>query len=135
MDIQGACHCGRITYEARIDPARVVLCHCTDCQTFSSAPYRASVPVRPENFQLSGEPKSYVKTAASGNAIVQAFCGGCGTPLYSHRRNDPPYLNLRLGAVKQRAELPPRLQGFCESAMPWAFDITQVPRPGSSSKT
>lgn len=133
MDIQGACHCGRIAYEARIDPKRVVLCHCADCQTFSSAPYRASVPVRPENFRLSGAPKTYVKTAASGNAVVQAFCDGCGTALFSHRRDDPLYLNLRLGAVKQRAELPPQRQGFCGSALAWAFDITTVPRVPESS--
>jgi len=33
MKVQGSCHCGRITYEAEVDPGRVSLCHCTDCQT------------------------------------------------------------------------------------------------------
>jgi hypothetical protein len=126
MDIQGACHCGRISYEARVDPARVVLCHCADCQTMSGAPYRANVPVLLRNFRLAGTPKAYVKTGASGNAIVTAFCGDCGSALYSHRRGEPSYLNLRLGAVRQRAELPPKLQGFCDSAMAWAMDIRGI---------
>ena len=40
MRINGACHCGEITYEVRVDPARTIICHCTDCQTISGAPYR-----------------------------------------------------------------------------------------------
>ncbi|MDQ3188264.1 MAG: GFA family protein, partial [Pseudomonadota bacterium] len=32
MKIQGACHCGDISYEAVVDPARVSICHCADCQ-------------------------------------------------------------------------------------------------------
>jgi hypothetical protein len=32
MKIDGACHCGYITYVAEIDPDNVGLCHCTDCQ-------------------------------------------------------------------------------------------------------
>ncbi len=66
MKIDGACHCGRISYEAEVNPDLVVICHCTDCQTNSGAPYRANVPVRLENFRLKGEPKTYVKTADSG---------------------------------------------------------------------
>ena len=46
MKVDGACHCGAVRCEADINTDYVVLCHCTDCQTFSSAPYRASVPVK-----------------------------------------------------------------------------------------
>jgi hypothetical protein len=125
MKIEGRCHCGAIRYEARIDPERVIICHCTDCQTISGAPYRANVPVATENFRLTGEPKLYVKTADSGRKITTAFCGECGAAIYS-ARPERGYLNLRLGAVKERAELAPKLQGFCRSAMPWAMDITGV---------
>lgn len=31
MKITGACHCRTITFTADIDPARVMLCQCTDC--------------------------------------------------------------------------------------------------------
>jgi hypothetical protein len=34
MKIDGSCHCGCITYEAEIDPTKVMICHWTDCQTF-----------------------------------------------------------------------------------------------------
>jgi hypothetical protein len=128
MKIDGACHCGSISYTAEIDPANVIICHCTDCQTISGAPYRANVPVKVENFHLRGEPKTYVKTAASGNRMALSFCGECGTALFSSRAESASILNLRLGAVAQRAELPPHAQFWCRSAMPWAMDIAALPR-------
>ncbi len=40
MKIDGSCHCGHISYQAEIDPDKVVVCHCTDCQTMSGAAFR-----------------------------------------------------------------------------------------------
>jgi hypothetical protein len=54
MHIDGACHCGKVTYEAEVNPEKVIICHCTDCQTISGAPYRVNVPVRRESFTLTG---------------------------------------------------------------------------------
>ena len=125
MKIDGRRHCGKISYEATIDPARVIICHCTDCQTISGVPYRSNVPVTKENFSLKGEPKLYVKTGDSGNRVATAFCGECGAAMYTMGL-EGDWFNLRLGAVKQRAELPPKLQGLCRSAMPWPMNISGV---------
>jgi hypothetical protein len=43
MHIDGQCHCGRVTYQAEIDPERVSICHCTDCQALTGSPYRVTV--------------------------------------------------------------------------------------------
>ncbi len=134
MKIDGACHCGKIRYEARIDPDRVVICHCTDCQTVSGAPYRASVPVLMEKFTLQGAPKTYEKVATSGNVLVMSFCGDCGSALYSAKKDNPAVFNLRIGAVKQRAELTPKAQYWCRSAMPWAMDISHIPQAPEQSQ-
>jgi len=128
MKIEGGCHCGRIGYEAEINPDCVIICHCTDCQGISGAPYRANVPVKSENFKLRGQPKTYVKTADSGNKIALAFCADCGSALYSGALEKPAVFNLRLGAVKQRAQLTPKAQYWCRSAMPWVMDISRLPQ-------
>jgi len=44
MKIDGACHCGYITYVAEVDPDKAGICHCTDCQTLSGSAFRTSVP-------------------------------------------------------------------------------------------
>src|SRR5215510_1348526 len=104
MKISGSCHCGYITYEAEADPAKATICHCTDCQTFSGAPFRGNVPVAAETLRmLSGEPTFYVKTAESGNKRKQAFCPRCGTSLYATSVEDnPKIIGLRIGAIKHR---------------------------------
>ncbi len=47
MKIDGHCHCGLVTYEADIDPKRVSICHCTDCQSLTGSPYRVTVICSP----------------------------------------------------------------------------------------
>ena len=81
MKVDGACHCGQITFEAVIDARTVVICHCADCQSLSGAPYRAMVPVKAEMFHIRGTPKIYIKTAESGTKRAQGFCGNCGAAL------------------------------------------------------
>ena len=128
MKIDGACHCGRISYEADINPDCVIICHCTDCQALSGSPYRVTVPVKAENFRLEGQPKFYIKTADSGNKRALAFCADCGSAIYSTSVEDRVVLSLRLGTARQRAQLVPKYQGWCRSALPWAMDIGGIPR-------
>jgi hypothetical protein len=128
MKIEGQCHCGRIAYEAEVDPAMAAMCHCSDCQSFSGSPFRASVPANAGDFHLlRGQPKIYVKTADSGTKRAQAFCGDCGSPIYAAAPENPQQYNLRLGAVKQRAEIAPQRQIWCDSALAWALDVSDIP--------
>jgi hypothetical protein len=127
MKVDGRCHCEAIRYEAEIDPQKVSICHCTDCQTLTGSVYRVSVPVAAGDFALlSGNPKIYVKTAQSGNKRAQAFCRECGTPIYAADAENPRYFALRVGTLTQRAELPAKLQIWCQSALPWISDIRDI---------
>ncbi len=127
MHIDGACHCGRISFTALIDPGRVMVCHCTDCQVMSGAPLRAVVVARLEDFQLSGTPRQYVKVADSGNRRAQAFCGDCGTPLFATAPENATSVVIRLGCVRQRAQLAPAVQIWQHSALPWLAQLAGVP--------
>ncbi len=130
MHIDGGCHCGNITYEAEIDPEAVSICHCADCQTLTGTAYRVNVRVRKQDLKLrGGTPRVYIKTAESGNKRAHAFCPECGTPVYSTSvEDDPQVYGLRVGTARQKAELPPRKQGWCRSAMPWSMNIESLPK-------
>lgn len=122
MKIEGACHCGAIRYEAEVDPANVMICHCTDCQVLSGSAFRTVAPAPKASFRLlSGKPKVYVKTTAdSGNKRNQAFCPECGTPIYSSPVSaDFPFYSLRVGTMRQRAALRPSVEYFCRSKLGW----------------
>ena len=129
LHVEGSCHCEKITFEADIDPTKVVMCHCTDCQKIAGAPFRVVVPVTKENFKLvKGQPKTYVKTADSGNRRTQAFCPDCGSSIYATSEFDQEVFGLRVGTLKQRAELAPTKQIWHRSAMPWLHEIDDLPK-------
>ena len=127
MHIDGACHCGLITFTAEIDPARVMVCHCSDCQVFSGAPFRVSVAAPIETFVLHGQPKSYVKVAESGNRRAQLFCPECATPLLAMAPENATFVIIRLGCVKQRAQLIPAVQLWQRSSLPWLPELHDIP--------
>jgi len=126
MKVQGGCHCGQISYEAEIDPEKVGVCHCTDCQTLTGTAFSTFVPVPKAQFHLRGEPRIYIKTAESGSKRAQAFCPECGTRIYASAAVDPQFFNLRTGTMRERAALRPKMQVWCRSALPWAMDLRAV---------
>lgn len=127
MKIDGRCHCGQVSFTAFIDPGRVMVCHCTDCQVLSGGAFRAVVAAPIDSFTIEGEVKSYVKVAESGNRRVQAFCPVCGTPLYSMAPENPASVAIRLGCVTQRRELAPATQIWQQSALPWLANLQAIP--------
>jgi hypothetical protein len=129
MKVEGRCHCGQITFDAEIDPNAVRICHCADCQTLTGSVYRVTAPTLGPSFVLrSGTPQIYIKTAESGKKRAHAFCPNCGTPIYATDPHEPDTYGIRVGTLKQRAELPPTLQIWHRSALPWVSDIRDVPQ-------
>lgn len=121
MKIDGACHCGHITYEAEIDPEKIVICHCTDCQTLSGTAFRTVTHSREGSFKLlSGQLKEYIKTGGSGAGRPQGFCPECGTPIYGTSVGDGPKAHsFRVGTIRQRDALVPTTQVWTRSRQPW----------------
>ncbi|MBX5084800.1 GFA family protein [Rhizobium lentis] len=128
MHITGGCHCGAVRYQAEIEPERVSICHCTDCQRLTGSAYRVTAPARPGSFSLiTGEPKAYAKYGDSGRLSRQFFCPNCGSPLY---RTDASggAIGIRLGGIDQRRDLAPKKQIWCRSALSWVENIEPLPR-------
>ena len=129
MRVQGSCHCGQVTYEAEVDPGSSHICNCTDCQMLTGSGFRVTVHAPRATFRLlTGQPKVYVKTAHSGTRRRHSFCPNCGTPVHSSAdTDDPQSYSLRVGCLKERAQLPPKKRNWCRSAMQWAQDVSGLP--------
>lgn len=130
MKISGQCHCGEIAYEAELDPEKVCICHCTDCQALSGSAFRTVGMVPAETFKIvKGQPTEYVKVGDSGNPRVQAFCGTCGSGMYATDTGDnPTAYNIRLGTADQRHALAPKFEVWRQSALQW------LPENGQTEK-
>ena len=129
MKIDGQCHCGAVRYDAEIDPERVAICHCTDCQMLTGSAYRVTVPTARDKVRMTGAaPKLYVKTAESGRKRHQYFCPDCGSPVYVTGEDEAAGIwSLRWGTIRQRRELAPKRQIWCRSALPWIHDLGALP--------
>jgi hypothetical protein len=128
MKVQGGCHCGEVRYEAEVNPSKVVICHCTDCQTLSGSAFRTVAQTEPGTFRLiSGTPKVYVKMAESGNRREQTFCPNCGTPIYSAPAGGGiKAVGLRVGTIRQRDELIPNDQYWFRSSRNWLANLPKI---------
>lgn len=134
MHVNGGCHVGNIQYEAKVDPSAVSICHGPDCQRLTGTAYRANVRVdkhtEAADFKPSdGKPSIYAKTAEGGAKRARAFCPLRGTPFYSTTPDPQPQAyGLRVGALQQRVQWPPRRQDWCRSALPRSGNIGGLPK-------
>lgn len=122
MKVDGSCHCGQIRFEADIDSERVRICHCTDCQSLSGSAFRIVAPTSEANFSLlAGIPKQFIKRSAqSGTPRVQAFCDECGSSIYATSVDgDDRTFGIRIGTLRQREQLVPKRQFWCQSRLSW----------------
>ena len=129
MRVTGHCHCRKIAYEAEVDPARVMICHCRDCQRLTGSAFRVTLPVAPELFRLiAGEPTIYYKVADSGSRRGHAFCGSCGSPVYRLPTDNNPNYSLRIGGLDQAQELQaPSKQIWTDRRLHWVNAIAGIP--------
>jgi len=128
MKIEGGCHCGSIRFEAEVDSATVVICHCTDCQTFSGSAFRTVVQTKPGTFALlSGAPKVYVKTAESRQQTpANVLPDVRHADLLRPATGDTKVVVLRVGAIHQREQLLPRDQYWFRSSLAWLPNLSKI---------
>lgn len=129
MKIDGRCHCGRVTYEAVIDPSSVRICHCVDCQSLTGSAYRVTVRAAKEDITITaGSPKIYTRSGDNGLRRFQYFCDQCGSPLFtSGEGEDSAIWGIRWGSITQRKTLSPSSQIWRRSAADWVDNIKGLP--------
>ena len=120
MQINGACLCGDITWQASIDPNLAGLCHCKDCQTVGGSAFQFTTRVAREDFHpTSGELTAYVKIAEGGNPRAVSFCRRCATMIYTCNNDDTGLISRRSGGCEQEHQLIPQFKIWCEWLMEW----------------
>ncbi len=122
IKVDGACYCGDVTINGTVSTDKVMACHCTDCQKFSGAPFRAVAVMSAEQVNISGAVREYLKIADSGNERVQGFCGNCGSQIFASDPAKKLYM-VRTGCLSQHDRLVPAKHIFGESAVAWLGSI------------
>ena len=124
IEVNGNCHCGKIKISGKCEQDMVIVCHCTDCQQFSGAPFRPVVIIKNDDIVIECNVTEYYKIDDSGNERIQGFCGTCGCQLYA-RAPDKSVFNVRIGFLKQHRTLTPAKHIFGRSKVAWIEKILE----------
>jgi hypothetical protein len=82
---QGACHCGRVTFEARADLRYVVECNCSICRRKGALWH----PARPEDLRILTGESDLALYQFNTKTAKHYFCKHCGINPFVRPRLDP----------------------------------------------
>src|SRR4051794_6388073 len=116
--ITGRCLCGGVTYRSDADPVVQAVCHCTDCQRQTSAPFSVLVGVPREGFQAEGETLASYTTIGTdhGGETQRGFCSACGSPLFSVAAVAPQLIFIKAGSLDDQSWIEPAVEAWTSSA-------------------
>jgi hypothetical protein len=127
MDHTGGCACGAIRFKITEPFIGIGACHCLDCQKASGGgPNYVALTPKNAFVVTKGAAKLHRSTGDSGSEVARAFCGDCGTPLWSVPAHEP-FMPIKLGALDNNAELVAGMHIYVASAPRWHVIEDGVP--------
>ena len=120
MDIKGGCLCGAVRYTAMVESASATVCHCLDCQKRTGSAFSAQARWPEGQVSISGNSKTWVHFADSGNRITHHFCPECGSTVqYRIEGKFDGLVAIPLGAFDDPYFLSPRFSVWEERKHDW----------------
>ena len=119
--ITGGCLCGAVRYTIGAPVNQLIACHCLNCQKHTGSGGSVNAVVPADQFRITkGEPKKYDDSATkSGRTLSRFFCGGCGSPLFSHRNPDIGVRIVRAGSLDDSSGVKIATNIWTSTARPW----------------
>jgi hypothetical protein len=127
--LTGRCLCGAVRFEIDGDLGPIAFCHCVECRRASGSAFAANANVAKSAHRFSSGAAAIVEYESSPDKF-RAFCGRCGSPLYSRTNADPEALRIRLGTLDQDPGGRPRLHVWTSEKAAWfeiADELPQIP--------
>ncbi|WP_050468904.1 GFA family protein [Herbaspirillum chlorophenolicum] len=88
----GSCHCGAVTFEAKVAIERVTVCNCSICSKKGFLHQR----VQPENFTLLSGEASLGTYQFGSMAARHHFCTRCGIHVFTRPRAAPELYTINV---------------------------------------
>jgi hypothetical protein len=113
------CACGAVAVTVPGPSKLVVACHCIDCQRRTGAPFGVGAFYPTDVVAISGNPRQFIRTAASGGKVHCYFCPNCGSTVYWTADNLPGMIGVAVGALADSNYPPPVRSIFEQSKHTW----------------
>ena len=117
---EGGCLCGAVRFEVEGPPLLQGMCYCRACQRVSGGAPSLLAAYPAEALTLTeGAPKVFETKGDSGAVVRRAFCGACGTSLYSWSEGRPHVRSVKVGVLDDSAAFDPQLAIWTSAKQPW----------------
>jgi hypothetical protein len=93
-------------------------CHCTRCQRRSGTAASANVRVKPGSVRITAG-EDLIKEWQPDDGFAKAFCGECGSALFTRPPGGPHPTGVRLGTFDSDPGVRPQWHQFVAYAVPW----------------
>src|SRR5688500_1341595 len=110
--------CGAIRYRLASEPYDAGWCHCRTCQLNSGSPAMVFATVSVVDYRFKAGEEA-VRKVASSSFGHRAFCGQCGTPLYTHVEHQPGTLDFSVATLEEPGRVRPGFHIFWSSRIEW----------------
>ena len=122
VPFEGGCQCGAIRYRCTAPPYVQYTCHCRACQRLTSSAFATAIQVPAEAFSIQeGTVLTRDRTADSGNRLTTAFCGTCGSVLYSANSARPRLRSIYVGTLDTAADVDVSAHIWTKMRWPWVL--------------
>ena len=118
LPLTGGCGCGAVRFEIDAPLLSASYCHCMRCQRRTGTAASANGRLAPGSFRLvAGE--EHVRAWAPEGGYEKAFCGLCGSALFSRAPESAEPGGVRLGSLDSDPGVRPQWHQFVAYAAPW----------------
>jgi len=118
MPLTGGCLCEGVRFEVSEPLHGALYCHCTRCQRRTGSAFSVSALTAPGSFRITrGE--ELVRSWQPPDGWGKAFCGECGSHLFSTSLGDPELVAVRIGALDEDPGVRPSFHQFVDYAAAW----------------
>lgn len=104
IHLNARCACGGVALGISGRVRSMFLCSCEDCQRSTGTGHAAIVLVGYADLTVTGDTRSFARTAHSGATLTRWFCPTCGTPLYARSDRARDLAMLPVGLFGPQAE-------------------------------
>jgi hypothetical protein len=119
LPLTGSCLCGAVRFELSEPPVSASYCHCTRCQKRTGTAASANVRADGRAFRIT-QGEEYVRSwRHPDGGFAKAFCGQCGSHLFSRSPEDPSQMGIRMSAFDSDPGIRPTGRQFVAYAASW----------------
>ena len=118
-EMTGGCACGKVRFEATVEPAEAYLCHCRMCQRSTGSVSIAFVNAMLDQVRWDGEPDWY----DSSPIARRSYCRECGTSLGFMFKQDADKMFFKVPTLRNVSRTAPYFHDGSVATLPEAVKL------------